>query len=660
MIKWFICPDNQRIEISDCLKEGGCRLGQRCAFRSYLQMAARERPWTGKPSTTQLIKGTMAAFLELTNDYAVRPDDRAFMINGTRGHAKLESSGEDDECSLLEYRLNSDSAKETGIVDVIEIECGKAILGDNKLSGSYKVAKALGFKTVDEETDELYKTGKKKGQKKTRKVLVRTKETDTIEWELQENKYRIEVERQGQHIDELRIQCIVRDGNTFIARSRGVFRNVYNFKIPIWPDKLILDYFENKRNDLFRAIEQGYWNEICSAKENWDGLRCAKYCSVAEFCKYGKYLIYQKESDDMAIKGLSEIRRLPRIGKIRLGIKEKNKNGPGDHPVEIDYFKLDPQTPVPEENNRILEIYHAKYGDKPKSLPIMFPVGDPDVVFPQYYKRYNKSAGLVCKGDGEKAVAMDDKAADGLKVIKKNGMTEVECKGRECPYYIDKKCSESATLQVLLPELPGAGVWQIPTGSYNSIVNINSCMDYVRAVAGRLHMIPLTLERRVQEIQYEGKKSKHYILHISMDFALSELQRLAQIDPTKALLELPQVEEDKEDILIQENKIEAEAVVPVPPPEQDGIEKLKAECSALAKEYATEFDLIARSTPLPPDRWRPAKFDFARKVTKAEKIETPTDLSPDQWRTLIRMCKEERDTVESNISCYIDFINEKG
>ena len=65
-------------------------------------------------------------------------------------------------------------------------------------------------------------------------------------------------------------------------------------------------------------------------------------------------------------------------------------------------------------------------------------------------------------------------------------------------------------------------------------------------------MIPLILERRETETQYKdptGKviKGKHYILHINMNFKLANLQKLAQIEPTKALLELPAPEEGPEE-----------------------------------------------------------------------------------------------------------------
>lgn len=575
----FICPDGAKIQVTDCLAEGGCRMGNRCATRSYLRLVSTERPWTGKPSTTQLIRGTMESFLRLTTDYATSPDGRAFMINGTKAHSALEAA--DDEFSLLEQRFDGDDVQETGISDVIEIEDGCTILADYKTSGSFKVAKALGFRVVERPSGEVYKSGKRKGEEKMIRELVRDDQyIDRWEWELQLNKYRIESTKLGFRPDELRIQCVVRDGGTFIARSRGVFRNVYYFKINMLPDEEVLAFFKSKREALAQALKQGDWTEACGGKENWDGLKCQRYCDVAEFCPLGKYLKHEKESEDEMIKGLSQVRRLPRLGKIRLGIKKVTAEGK-EYPAEIDYFKLDPQTPSAEENEKLIKLFTKLYGEKPKQITIMFPVPDPNVFFPQFYKRY-ASGVLRCKGDGETASCISKEHAEGLEILGDNelGGVNVRCPGKECQYYQQKKCGESAALQVLLPELPGAGVWEIPTGSFHSIVNVNSCIEFIRGVCGRVHMMPLKLERREQAITHDGKTRNHYILHVSMDRALADLQAMAQIDATKILLELPEPEPDKEDIYLQENRVVdavAQAVEDFP------------DSGALLAEYSRKF-----------------------------------------------------------------------
>ena len=549
-LKYFICPDGQRIETIDCLKEGGCRMGDRCATRSYLHLASKDRPWTGKPSTTQLIQGTMEAYLKIKKDYATSPDGRAFMINGTNAHRNLEEN--DDDFSFIEEKFTDGDV--TGIADVFEVEKGKSVLVDYKTSGSYKVAKALGMVVVDVETGEVYKSGKRKGEQKTRKELRRDEtKIDVRDWALQLNKYRMLFESKGFKANEIKIQVIVRDGSTWIARSRGVYRNIYFFKIPMIPDDEIILYFKNKARALFKALEHNDINKIqtCTKQENWNGLKCERYCDVAEFCPYGRYLKKEKETDEMAIKGLSEARRLPRLGKIRLGIKKQTAKGV-EYPSEVDYFILDPQTPNELEKNGIIDEFHSIYGDKPKQINMMFPTSNVDLLFPQFYKRYGTGTSLQCRGDGNTAKCADPKFAEGLEIIAKDELTGapiVKCNGENCPYYAKRKCVISATLNILIPELPGVGVWQINTSSINSIININSGLDIINKLVGRVNMLPLKLERKPQETTHDGKKAIHYMLHINTGIYLKNLQGCAQIDSTKALLELPAPDFDEQDLM---------------------------------------------------------------------------------------------------------------
>ena len=100
----FICPDGQQIKIASCYEK--CRMGMRCATLPALLSIGRQRPWTGTPSTTQLIKGTREAFLEITKEYAASPDSFAFAFIGTKAHARLEKN--DAINHLMEERLEED------------------------------------------------------------------------------------------------------------------------------------------------------------------------------------------------------------------------------------------------------------------------------------------------------------------------------------------------------------------------------------------------------------------------------------------------------------------------------------------------------------------------------------------------------------------------
>jgi hypothetical protein len=244
----------------------------------------------------------------------------------------------------------------------------------------------------------------------------------------------------------------------------------------------------------------------------------------------------------MPIKGLSEVRRLPRLGAIRLGVKKLSEGGKS-YPAEVDYFVC------PAEVEEV-------FGEKPKALRVMFPVDNPDVFFPQWLKCYGASL-LKCKGDGEKAFTWDEEGG---------GLKEIAC---PCPKLEAKECKQIGILQFLIPECAGAGVYQITTSSKNSIIDLNSSLSFIRAICGRVNMIPLVLKREpmlMQRIEAgKPKKSTHYTLKLDLDekVTLCELQRAAQVAPERILL--PPPDETKDDLLFPpngfkpENESEAEA-----------------------------------------------------------------------------------------------------
>lgn len=190
----------------------------------------------------------------------------------------------------------------------------------------------------------------------------------------------------------------------------------------------------------------------------------------------------------MPIKNLSDKRRLPRLGKIHLGVKVTNGHGE-EYPKATDYFVCPPEV-------------KAVFGEKPKTLRIMIPVEDEEVWASQYYRCYSRSRGLVCKGDGETALRMVDVKSGKLagRNSKQIELQETVCYGRTCSNY-EKQCREIMNLQFLLGEVSGLGIWQIDTSSVNSIQNINSAADMIKRICGRISMIPLLLTLEPQDVQ---------------------------------------------------------------------------------------------------------------------------------------------------------------
>lgn len=235
----------------------------------------------------------------------------------------------------------------------------------------------------------------------------------------------------------------------------------------------------------------------------------------------------------MPIKGISEVRRLPRLGKIRLGVKETSQKTGNPYPKAVDYFVCNADQSTSEAAARA---FHQVYGDKPRALDIMFPVEDRDQFFPQFYRRYGSGSGLLCKGDGEAAVEIDKETGE---------IREIECDPMECEWAAKKHCRPVGTLQFLLPKVPGLGAWQIDTSSYHSIVNLNSAIDFVRALTGgRIAMIPLKLIIRPKEVQVEGKKKVVYVLDLAHEEVRLEEILLASRKSAAQLL-LPAVNFDE-------------------------------------------------------------------------------------------------------------------
>jgi len=237
------------------------------------------------------------------------------------------------------------------------------------------------------------------------------------------------------------------------------------------------------------------------------------------------------------IKGLSEQRRLPRLGSIRLGIKAKNAKG-AEYPKETDYFVC------PLEVQKIV-------GETPKVLSIMLPLNDLYSVFPQAYVLYGSSKGLLCKGDGVKAQCVNPKTKEFEQI-------ECPCNKRKTPTNPSGDCKPVGTLMVMIPDVSMGGIFQIRTSSYNSIIDINSGIEYVQSLLGRIDMIPLTLKRELTETHHAGKKQNHYTLKVILDVkmeglkalmmaprqqAITDRLRLPEPDLTDPALDVPDIKE---------------------------------------------------------------------------------------------------------------------
>jgi hypothetical protein len=278
-VKYFICPTGKKVEIEQCLK--GCPFNERCMSLPTLRAISKQRKWTGKPSTTQLINGTRLSYIEIMyDDLEVDPQDCMFMLLGTKVHLSLEELTGD---MLAEEKVEEKEV--TGIFDLYDHT--EKTLWDYKTSGSYKIAKALGL--YEEEVPvpgQVFRTGPRKGQPKTEKIT-RKGTPDCKDWELQLNRYRLMLQDMGFPIEHIKIEAIARDGSTYIAKSRGIKENCIIIPIAILDDKYVREYFKVKSELLLHYLDKKELPPPCNGEECWDGNRCKGYCKAWKHCDVG-------------------------------------------------------------------------------------------------------------------------------------------------------------------------------------------------------------------------------------------------------------------------------------------------------------------------------------------------------------------------------------
>jgi len=327
----------------------------------------------------------------------------------------------------------------------------------------------------------------------------------------------------------------------------------------------------------------------------------------------------------MPIKGLTNQYRPVRLGKIHLGIIQKSSKTGNDYPTEVDYFV------IPDELKKF-------YGEKPKALNIRLPSayfdknfdGYLEKVFPQYLKRYQggKDYGvLVCKGDGETAIAIDPES--------KTGLTEKPC---PCPFLEDGTCKRIGIFRFRVEEMPSLNIYQITTSSFNSILNLNSfCRDLLEhcltigADPSFYHLILSRTEQKVQRLEKgEAKSSRHYILtldinqnhhkslfDISIPRAIKESQvpaaKLPPPDESRDERFFPVTETITPDIKIEMPPEKAEDEMPARPVPDSEIAELTKQVSELLDE-AIKKDIALTQAAID-------KIDEALDTQEKEKLE---------------------------------------
>ena len=249
-----------------------------------------------EPTVTELIAGVRETYLKKTSAYAVEPSSVLYALQGQAIHSINESHTQGE--ILSEERLKDEIT--SGQFDLYGkiLDSDEGVLGDLKVTSSFKLMKALGIYKVKVDTGEVYKSGAKKGQPKFKTELRRDGVKDLLEWAIQLNYYRMLLEEQGFKVNRMFIQAICRDSNLRIAAERGIDKTVYIIPINKISDCHLKKYFNRKAKMLRDALETKTLPPVCSIRERWSNRKCSDYCPARENCPYAQRISQFKETKE--------------------------------------------------------------------------------------------------------------------------------------------------------------------------------------------------------------------------------------------------------------------------------------------------------------------------------------------------------------------------
>ena len=205
----------------------------------------------------------------------------------------------------------------------------------------------------------------------------------------------------------------------------------------------------------------------------------------------------------MPIKGITDKIRLSRGGHLRLGTKKTGTRADGTtytYPAKSDHFIFE------SDNPDLVEQFKSIYGAEPKRITIRVVSDEP---FSAWYKCWGQTR-KYCQGDGENAQRWTE-----------TGYVNVPCPAPEnCDFAKSRGkggkpgCAPQGVLQCLIYGLSTWSVFQVNSGGYHSIVNVNSVLSLFkkngRQIAGQWFDLVL----RDKSVEIDGKKTTIYCLHL--------------------------------------------------------------------------------------------------------------------------------------------------
>lgn len=241
------------------------------------------------------------------------------------------------------------------------------------------------------------------------------------------------------------------------------------------------------------------------------------------------------------IKRKKEIRRIPILGKVKVG--EKVETGDKSYPRSLDYFKA---------TGKYAELFHSVYGEKPETLTIVFISDTHEDSCDERYEFRDNTGARVAYGDGETWWAWSQKQGDYIQ-------GDATYEKMESTY---GEPDVVLTLKFILPKIRNVfGLWQFETkGKASSVPSIRSSFDAVQELAGTVVNIPFDLSVQKVKSQKPGDAHKFPVVTLISNISKENLETLHDYiedgqrikgmltdDRIEEIINVKQIESPKED-----------------------------------------------------------------------------------------------------------------
>lgn len=221
---------------------------------------------------------------------------------------------------------------------------------------------------------------------------------------------------------------------------------------------------------------------------------------------------------------------LPRVGFVKVGLKEKGKNGK-EYPKSVDYF-------IP--TGKYAGLFTQAYGERPQTIQIVFPDDDPAKVCNEMYEYRDDEGRRVAYGDGETFFVWDGQKYEQLSI--KDYPNLMAGVGKKYPNKSVKNGGDgwqvTLTITFIAPLVRGiAGVWQfISKGTSSTIPNIRDTFDAMLQERGFVKGIVWDMNVQFAVSQKPGNRSRYPVVTIIPNESEGNLRKVQDaIKPIKLL-----------------------------------------------------------------------------------------------------------------------------